>query len=127
VSLRLNSLRELDQLLASRKSRSKYHNKPNELAGEKYRSKRERDRHLRLLMEQRAGLIANLRREVSFVLAPTAMVAGKNKPALRYFADFTYTRNGALVVEDAKGVKTAVYVVKRHLMKVLHGIDILET
>lgn len=127
MSLRLASLQELDRLLASRKSKSKYGNKINTLAGEKYRSKRERDRHLRLLMEQRAGLIANLRREVSFELAPKAIVAGKTKPALRYVADFVYERDGATVVEDTKGFRTQTYLIKRHLMKTVHGIDIFET
>ncbi|MFR5079104.1 MAG: DUF1064 domain-containing protein [[Clostridium] innocuum] len=47
---------------------------------------------------------------------------------IRYIADFTYNdRNGQLIVEDAKGVKTPVYRLKRRLMAELKGIEIKET
>jgi hypothetical protein len=104
---------------------SKYRNVRNEVAGEKYTSLRERHRHFELILEQRVGLISNLRREVPFVLAPGAMVAGKAKRALVYRADFCFDRGGVPVVEDCKGVLTAVFIIKRHLMKTVHGIDII--
>lgn len=107
--------------------KSKYGNKPVTIDGERYRSEREAQRHRELLALQRAGRVENLRREVPFVLAPSARIAGRTRPALRYFADFTYTQAGAEVVEDVKGVRTAVYVLKRHLMKTVHGIEIRET
>ena len=106
---------------------SKYHNVRNTLAGENYSSLRERNRHLELILEQRAGRLSNLRREVSFELAPKAKVLGKLKRSLRYVADFVYERDGALVVEDCKGFRTAMFRLKAHLLKTGHGIDILLT
>lgn len=125
--LRLNSLKELVLPSGSRKSRSKHGNVHTKIGGEKYDSKREATRHLRLELEQRAGRIANLRRQVPFVLAPKAVVGGKPKRSLIYRADFVYERDGKTVVEDSKGHLTEVYKIKRHLMKTVHGIDILET
>ena len=78
-------------------------------------------------MEERAGSIERLEREVVFVLAPAVVINGRKKPALRYVADFTYVRDGMKIVEDSKGVRTAVFRIKAHLMKSVHGIDILET
>ena len=46
---------------------------------------------------------------------------------VKYIADFVYTdKSGRLVVEDAKGVRTDVYVIKRKLMRQVHGIEIIE-
>jgi hypothetical protein len=115
--------------LASAPPRSKYGNKPCVIDGEKYRSVREANRHQNLLLFERAGLIAGLRREVPFVLADRVQFSGRWKPALRYVADFVYTSttSGLVVVEDCKGVRTYVYRIKRHLMLAVHGITILET
>lgn len=126
---KLNSLIESATRSALPKAKSKYGNRTNERDGEKYRSLRERHRHDELLRLQASGLIANLKREVRFVLAPTARIDGRMKPALRYFADFTYIDRptGVPIVEDCKGVRTAVYRIKRHLMKTVHGIEIRET
>ena len=44
-----------------------------------------------------------------------------------YVADFVYMHDGKHVVEDATGVRTADYVIKRKLMLYLKGIKILET
>lgn len=48
------------------------------------------------------------------------------RPPLRYVADFVWEEGGKTVVADVKGVAVDVYKVKRHLMKAVHGIDILE-
>jgi hypothetical protein len=107
----------------------KYHNKPTSVGAETYRSKREAKRHQELLLLERAGQAAGVVREVPFVLAPGVHIAGepRARPALRYFADFVYsTADGRMVVEDAKGVQTAVYRLKKHLMKSVHNIDVME-
>lgn len=44
----------------------------------------------------------------------------------RYRADFTFIRDGALVVEDVKGFRTDKYKLKKLLMKAVYGIDIVE-
>jgi len=81
------------------------------------------------MLLEKEGLISNLEREVKYVLAPSVVIGKRKKPEFRYFADFVYTetKSGVKIVEDCKGVRTPVYVIKRHLMKSVHGIDILET
>lgn len=109
----------------------KYHNKPCQVGDEKYRSQRERDRHQALLLWQRAGTISGLTREVAFELAPGVKISGekRRRPAVRYFADFVYSdvRSGAIIVEDAKGVQTPLYRLKKHLMATVHGIHVRES
>lgn len=84
---------------------------------------------LRLL--ERAGHIRDLQRQVVFVLAPPVKFKGARRttPALRYVADFGYTdtQTGERITEDVKGVLTAVYKIKRHLVAHLYGITIRET
>lgn len=47
----------------------------------------------------------------------------------RYIADFAYfdKKLGGWVTEDVKGRRTPAYLLKKKLVKALHGIDILET
>lgn len=92
-----------------------------------YASKKEAARAQQLKLMQQAGLITDLREQVAFVIAPPVVVAGRKRPAMKYIADFVYIEDGKLVVNDAKGALTAVYKIKRHLMKVVNQIDILET
>ena len=109
---------------------TKYHATPCQVGNEKYRSYRERDRHQELLLMQRAGLIAGLCREVAFVLAPGVKIEGEKRarPALRYFADFVFSdvRSGLVVVQDAKGMQTPAYRLKKHLMATVHGVHVQE-
>jgi hypothetical protein len=44
----------------------------------------------------------------------------------RYVADFVYVRDEKRIVEDVKGLKTAVYKLKKRLMKAVHKIEIQE-
>ena len=107
----------------------KYRNTPVSVGAEKYRSKRERDRHQELMLLQRTGQIAGLVREVPFVLAPKVKIEGevRARPALRYYADFLYsTADGRIVAEDTKGVSTALYRAKKHLMATVHNIHVVE-
>lgn len=109
--------------------RAKYGNRPCSIGSEKYRSERERDRHQELLLLQRAGEIAGLTREVVFVLAPGVKIEGEDRrrPPLRYVVDFLYsTAGGRQVAEDAKGMQTPVYRLKKHLMATVHGIHVRE-
>ena len=109
---------------------TKYHATHCQVGGEKYRSHRERDRHQELLLMQRAGLIAGLCREVPFVLAPGVKIEGEKRarPALRYFCDFVFSdvRSGLVVAQDAKGVQTPIYRLKKHLMATVHGVHVQE-
>lgn len=106
---------------------SKYRNRKTILDGEKFDSMAEAKRYHQLQILQRTGEISDLTRQVSFELAPACMVQGVRKRALAYRADFTYNEKGKLIVEDVKGKLTEGYIIKRHLMKTVFGIEIRET
>ena len=101
---------------------SKYHSQKATYNGITFDSKRERDRYIDLLLLERAGEISELRLQVSFELIPKQ--AGER--SCKYIADFAYARNGEMIVEDAKGVRTPEYVIKRKLMLWVHGIKVHE-
>lgn len=109
------------------KPRAKYRNKKTEIGVVKFDSKAEAYRFVALKRMEEAGLIANLRRQVSFELAPAVKIPGKGRmsPPLRYFADFVYEQDGKQIIEDVKGCLTDIYKVKRHLMAVA-GYHIVE-
>lgn len=90
-------------------------------------SKREWQRYLELRLLERSGEIELLQRQVAFELAPTVVIQGRKRPALRYVADFVYQEKGAAwaTVEDVKGKDTEGYRIKRHLMAAM-GIQIKE-
>lgn len=95
-----------------------------------------------LQLLERAGLIKDLKRQVKFVLIPAQReqgTIGKRggikqgkliERELSYIADFVYTENGKMVVEDAKGYKGgtvyALFVIKRKLMLYVHNIKVRE-
>ena len=94
-------------------------------------SKKEARRWAQLQMMQQAGEISDLKRQVPFDLAPAIHIQGeaRKKPALRFFADFTYMRAGVLVAEDVKSQPTRkkeAYRIKKHLMATVHNIHIVE-
>lgn len=121
---------------------SKYGNKTVVFNGERFDSKREEKRWKELLLLQEAGAIRDLKRQVKFELVPTQYESyerkgKKGKPlkpgvyaaekSVNYYADFTYyTQDGEYVVEDAKGKRTQVYIIKRKLMLYIHHIKIRE-
>lgn len=108
----------------SGQSTSKYHNKRTTVDGITFASKREANRYVELTLMQRAGLISNLRLQVRYPLVVNGVKVGA------YLSDFTYVdEHGIEVVEDVKGgeaTKTAVYRLKKNLMRALHGIAIRE-
>lgn len=103
---------------------SKYHNqKTKTVDGIEHDSKHEAERWMELQMLQRAGEIANLRRQVPFELIPKQ----EGERACNYIADFVYLdKSGKTVVEDAKGVRTDVYKIKKKLMLWRYDICIKE-
>jgi len=99
-------------------------------SGPKYRNRKvagydsiaewSRAKDLQLL--ERGGVISDLKEQQSFELVPKQ----QGERAINYVADFTYIENGQLVVEDVKGMRTALYILKRKLMKFIHGIEVKE-
>ena len=111
--------------------RNKFNAVKIEKDGMKFDSQKEYKRYIELTAMQQRGEIQDLKCQVKFELAPKVKIAGEKraKPALRYFADFTYISNGVLVVEDVKSAvtrKLQSYRQKKHLMKTVHDIDIKE-
>lgn len=93
-----------------------------------YDSRKEHRRADQLKLMQRAGLISRLREQVKYVLIPTQRDSSGNllEKECSYYADFVYERDGAIIVEDTKGVRTPEYRIKRKLMLLVHGISIVE-
>ena len=107
--------------------RSKYGNKKTVLCGITFDSKREAERYLELKAMQQRGEISSLELQKVYILAESVIINGRKKPALRYIADFVYLQDGKIIINDSKGMLTDVYKIKRHLMKSVHNIDILES
>ena len=120
---------------------AKYHNKKVTIDGITFDSVKEANRYRELKVLERIGEITGLELQVKFVLIPAIYETyeryGKNGKRLKdgkklvekecaYFADFVYSRNGVKVVEDAKGVRTKDYIIKRKLMLFMHGIRVNE-
>lgn len=88
-----------------------------------YASRKEARRGAELFMLQTAGIIRNLEEQVKYELIPKQ----EGERAVTYTADFRYIDDkGKTVVEDAKGVKTQQYVIRRKLMLWRYGIRIME-
>ena len=101
----------------------KYGNVKTVVDGIKFDSKAEARRYGELLLLEKAGKILNLQLQVAFELWPGVKYpsAKRATPACRYVADFSYFEviTDALlrfVVEDVKGMKTAVYKLKKHAL-----------
>ena len=129
--------------MARRRFNSKYLNKKVIVDGVKFDSMKEYNRYVELQQMESDGLIFDLQRQVKFVLIPKqtetieqySKKTGKRiKDKIRvveqecaYFADFVYkTKDNQLVVEDAKGLRTTEYIIKRKLMLYLRNIKIVE-
>ena len=106
---------------------AKYRNSKTVVDGMTFDSKKEALRYRELRLLERAGKISGLQCQVKFELLPAQRQGGKvvERP-VRYIADFVYTENGTQVVEDAKGVRTMDFIIKRKLMLYKHGIRVRE-
>lgn len=110
----------------AKKAHQKYSNEKIETDDGKFDSKAEHKHWCYLKLLVKAKQIKNLRRQVVFELAPSVVIQGRKRPALRYVADMVYDEAGSTVIADVKGAVTPEYRIKRHLMKSVHGIDIRE-
>jgi hypothetical protein len=127
IDLARHAMRCQDKLKAERATRvSSKRNKfgakgYTDAEGRYHASKAEGSRWNDLQLLSRAGRITNLTHQPSFDLVVNGVLV------CRYRADAAYINSdGERVVEDTKGVKTAVYRIKRKLMSALHGITIRE-
>ena len=121
------------------RNKSKYGANKAVVDGITFDSRHEARRYSELKLLERAGEISDLELQVKFVLIPAqkepdrigargGVIKGKTiERECSYIADFVYKdKSGVQVVEDAKGMKTEVYKIKRKLMLFVHGIQIKE-
>lgn len=120
--------------------RSKYHNRKITIDGMTFDSVREARRWRELKKLENAGEIHDLERQVKFLLLPPQREPDERGPrggvkkgkllekSITYRADFVYidTETGRKIVEDAKGVRTDEFIIKRKLMLWVYGIRIQE-
>jgi len=111
--------------LLAKKPRGKYNVAVKEdrtYQGIVFDSKAEMTRYIYLKSEETAERIYNLQRQTKFPIIGTQ----SGYKICDYIADFTYLKNGRSVVEDVKGVKTAIYSIKKKLVKEYYNVDITE-
>ena len=106
-----------------KRSRPKYGNKKTVVNGIKFDSKWEAERYLYIKSLERAGTVKDLELQVRFNLVVN------DQKICAYIADFRYKREGKdgvwqEIIEDAKGVETPEFKLKKKLMKACLGIDI---
>ena len=89
-------------------------------------SKKEYRRWLELKHQEEIGFIKDLERQVKYELIPSQKGTERNERPCVYKADFVYRRGAKTIVEDAKGLRTPEYVIKRKLMKRVYDIEIIE-
>ena len=119
---------------------NKYKNQNVIVDNIKFDSKKEANRYFELRALEKSGKIADLKRQVKYVLIPAqrepdrvgargGIIKGKLiERECSYVADFVYKdlEKGELVVEDTKGFRTPEYIIKRKLMLYQYGIIIKE-
>ena len=88
-------------------------------------SKKERDYYVILEMMLKNNQITDLKTQVKFELQPSFKFKGKTIRSINYIADFTYVKDGKLIIVDTKGYRTEVYKLKKKMMQ-YKGYDIEE-
>lgn len=103
----------------------KYHSrKANCWNGHLHDSKKEAGRCDELHLLLRAGQISGLLVQPEYELIPAGKYKGSApERSCKYIADFQYSEDGVIVVEDAKGMRTKDYIIKRKLFKHLYCKD----
>jgi len=110
--LRIKAIDYAELMASETPKKSKFGNKKTELDGMVFDSKGEADHYSELKLLERSGQIQNLRLQVAYELR------GMNGATIcKYIADFEYIEKGQMVVEDFKGMATAVYKLKAKLFK----------
>ncbi len=125
------------QTVTAKVRTSKYHAERTTVDGITFDSKKEAARYGELKLREKAGEIARLQLQRKFELcAPKTNLRGDVVDVGRmftighYVADFCYDELAAsgtqFVVEDAKGVRTQVYALKKRWFESQYGITIRE-
>lgn len=99
---------------------SKYRAKSVVADGRRHASQHEHKRYWELTQLAKAGKISDLRFQVPISID----IFGVH--VCVYKADFVYIENGKAVYEDAKGMRTKEYKLKKKLVWACHGISVQE-
>lgn len=105
------------------KKKSKYNNVWTEVGDKKFQSIKEANRYSELLILEKAGEIYDLKCQVPYVVSDAVEWIGENKTLskIKYILDFEYKiksyrpKGFRVVVEDVKGAKLRIYILKRSL------------
>lgn len=102
--------------------RRKYNNQPQLIDGFRFDSKLEAKRYGELRLLEKAGEIVELEVHPRFPL-----FVGKEH-ICTYIADFKYfdVNRGTLRIEDTKGVRTALFLLKKKLMRAVLKLEVEE-
>lgn len=95
----------------------KYGNKITVVHGIKFRSKGEATRYLELLLLVKAGVISDLKLQVVHNLHANGVKVGT------YKSDFEYLEGDFHIIEDFKGARTALFILKWNIMKTMYAIE----
>jgi hypothetical protein len=87
------------------------------LDGYVFDSQLEATRYGQLKQMVMAGEISHLSIHPKYVVLDDFSYRGKHTSGITYVADFEYLEKGIFVVEDVKGVETAVFKIKEKLFK----------
>lgn len=103
---------------AAAPKRRKYGNKHVIVGSERFDSMAEARRHHQLVLDQQAGAISDLKRQVTFKLMVNGHKIGSVRP------DWTYTvvKTGQMIAEDKKGVQTPSHKIRWKLAKALYPL-----
>ena len=103
---------------------NKYHAKGLHTPDGFFHSQKEYKRWLELKLLLKAAQIEFLERQITFKLSVNGV------PICKYIADFQYTENDQLIIEDVKGMKSGtpyeMFKLKKRLMLACHGIEVRE-
>lgn len=119
--------RSLNPELAGRgkPAANKYGAQREEIDGIVFDSKKEARRYRQLKTLAQLGRISDLKLQPVFELQPAFTdAAGVRHRAITYRADFQYTEDGRQVIEDAKGMETAVFKLKKKLFLYRYNMDL---
>ena len=106
----------IDIVRNSSKRKHKYNAQKAEIDGIVFDSKKEARRYLVLKGYENTGVIENLKLQPRYELQGKFKDSTGNKHrAITFVADFEYEVEGKTIVEDTKGVETAVFKIKKKL------------
>lgn len=105
--------------------RGKYNAVKTLVDGIKFDSRKEAARYQELKILKRAGEIRDLELQPRFLLQDKFKLDGVTHRKIEYVADFKYWDNKEKkwIIEDVKGVRTQVYLIKKKLFLKRYGQD----